>query len=135
MSARTALVTARSRALTRMVDRGSVWRPSSSGALDPVTGIPALGAAAAPIWSGPCFLSEKRVQNPSARPVAGDFPFEEVATLSLPSDVPQIDPLDVFVLESAPDHPQDVGRRFKVISFNPSTQVKARQFQMAAIIG
>lgn len=129
------LAVARMRAETRMVDTVMITRTGAAGVFDNSLGTMGAGAAATKVYSGPCFLSEKRVQNPKARPIAGDFPFEEVATLHLPAASPQILPMDVATMLAAPDHPQDTGRRFRVISFDPSTQAKERRFQMSAIIG
>lgn len=135
MSASSALVIARARALTRMVDSGTITRTvAGTTVMDPATGARPKPEVT-PIYSGPCFLTEKRIQNPGATGVADDFPVEEVASLVLPSLGPRIERGDIFVLTAAPDHPQDVGRRFRIISFNPGTQNKARQFQMSAIIG
>jgi hypothetical protein len=117
-----------------MVDSGTITRSGTAGTVNPATGVPVTGAVVT-VWSGPCLLAERRVQNPTATPIAGDFPFSEVATLKVPSSVPKILPMDVFTLDSAPDHPQDVGRRFRITSFDPSTQAKERRFQMSAIIG
>lgn len=135
MSAASILATARRRAETRMVDRGTISRPQSHGEFDPATGVPGGSGDPVLIYRGKCQIVQNRISNPTATAVGGDFPVVETVTLSLPTSVPQILPLDIFTLDEAPDHPQDVGRRFRVIAFDPSTQVKQRRYQVAAIIG
>ena len=122
-----------------MVDRGTIYRPSTNttSPIDPVTGwfVDDGTTSMTLVWSGPCFLLDKRIQNPSARAVAEDYPFSEVASLLMPSDTPQVRVQDIFVLDSAPDHPQDVGTRFRITFFKPGTQLKARECQMETITG
>jgi hypothetical protein len=120
-----------------MVDSCTISRPgTSTGLVDPVTGLqPVIGGGL--VYSGPCFILEKRVQNPSARGVAGDAPFSEVATLDIPhiTTGATVEVKDVVVLTAAPDHPGDVGRRFRITYVNPGTQLKAQQCQMEVITG
>lgn len=118
-----------------MVDTGRITRTGPlSGALDPVTGL-RIPAVPVVVYEGKCFVDELRIQNPSPAAVAGDFPVSMVATLKLPAMGEQVLVQDLFVLTSAPDHPQDVGRHYRISSFNPKTQAKARLFQMQAVIG
>lgn len=129
------LVVARARAETRMVDRCSVTRPGVQSAdRDPVTGA-MIPAGEIPVYSGACAFSELRVQNPTPTSVAGDFPVSMIVTLSLPAMGPLVQLQDLVAVTSAPDHPQDVGLRFRVTSFNPKSQAKSRMFQMQAVIG
>lgn len=135
MSASSALVVARARAQSRMVDSCTITRGSAeTGMRDPVTGLRTPGSTTT-IYSDICNVAELRVQNPSPTGVAADFPVSMVATLRLPALGPQIHVQDVVVLDAAPDHPQDVGMRFRITSFNPKTQAKARVFQMQSVIG
>jgi hypothetical protein len=137
VSARSALIVARARALSRMVDQCTISRPGvSSGPVDPVTGLQAVSGGTS-IHSGRCFILEKRVQNPTARGVAGDAPFVEVATLEIPHITSglRLEVKDIVVITAAPDHPGDVGRRFRITYVNPGTQLKAQQCQMEVITG
>lgn len=135
MSAVTALVAARVAAESRMVDSCVITRPGlSSGPVDPATGR-RIAAVSSDVYAGQCNVEELRVQNPSPSGVAADFPVSMTATLRVPAMGPSIQVQDVVVLTAAPDHPQDVGLRFRVTSFNPKTQAKARMFQMQSVVG
>lgn len=121
-----------------MVDSCTISRPgvTSAGPVDPVTGLQPVSAGAQ-VYSGICFVGEKRVQNPSARGVAGDAPFEEYATLDIPHILagPNVEVKDIVVITGAPDHPGDVGRRYRVTFVSPGTQLKAQQCQMTTVTG
>lgn len=135
MSARTAIILARVRAQTRMVDRCVITRPGvPSSAIDPVTGLSPV-ATDRPVYSGVCEFDELRVQNPSPASVAGDFPVSMIATLALPAPGPLVQEQDTVTMTSAPYHPQHVGMRFKITAFNPKSLAKAQVFQMQAVIG
>jgi hypothetical protein len=117
-----------------MVDSGTITRLGAPvGGVDPVTWEQAVGESQT-VYSGPCAITELRVQNPKPSGVGGDYPVAMVATLRLPAQGAHIQVQDVFVLDSAPDHPQEVGMRFRITSFNPKTQAKARLFQMESVI-
>lgn len=135
MTARTAIILARGRAQTRMVDRCTITRTGAPSAdRDPVTGA-MLPAVESPVYSGMCEFDELRVQNPSPVSVAGDFPVSMIATLALPATGPLVQEQDTVTLTSAPYHPQHVGMRFKITAFNPKSLAKAQVFQMQAVIG
>lgn len=139
MSAASILAVARARALTRMVDRCTITRPGySSAKLDPLTGLTPV-VAGTPVYpeeglDGPCAIEVLRVQNPTASSVGGDFPVSMVSTLSLPAMGPRVVVGDVVLITAAPDHPQDIGLKFRITAFNPKTQAKARLFQMQTVV-
>lgn len=132
-----ALQFARTAAESLMTDRGTVTRDSVSAKqlIDPLTGLYTSNLPPTVIYSGPCFVLERRVQNPSSRSDAGDFPYTETASLLLPAHAALVLVQDIFTIDWAPDHPQDVGLRFRITFFNPGTQIKARKCQMEAITG
>ena len=133
MSADSALMVARARALSRMVDTCAITRPGSGGTYDPVTDT--YSGSTTPVYSGACFVQERRIQNPEASSGGGDFPVAEALTLKLPSDSPACQVADIVVISAAPDHPNDVGRRYRITSVNPATQKKSRDYQMSTVIG
>ena len=128
----------RARAVTELLtmpDTCTVTRPGvQSTDRDPVTGA-MMPVADTPVYSGKCAVEELRVQNPSPTSVASDFPVSMIATLKLPAMGPLVVIGDRVTLFTAPDHPQDAGLVFRVTSFNPKSQAKARLFQMQSVIG
>jgi hypothetical protein len=120
-----------------MTDSGTITREvvSTSTTIDPATGLYTDVGTITVIYSGICFVDEKRIQNPVSRTVGGDSPITDVASLLLPASSPLIKVQDIFVLDAAPDHPADVGLRFRITFVNPATQVKSRRCQMEAITG
>lgn len=133
-----ALWFARDAAERMMTDVGVVTRsavPTASTIVDPLTGLTPASGPPVVIYTGKCFLVERRIQNPTARAVAADYPYVETVTLMLPSNTPAIRVQDIFTLTAAPDHPQDVGLRFRITFFNPGTHSKVRKCQMEGITG
>jgi hypothetical protein len=116
-----------------MVDACTIARNVSTDVLD-ANGFPTVGTVAA-VYSGKCFLDEGQIQNPNPQETAGDYPVVSHFTLKLPVSAGPAVVDDVVVMTACPDHPRDVGVRFRVSSINPGTQKKTQNCQVEVISG
>lgn len=117
-----------------MTDQCRVTRTASStGDVDPVTGLPAAGAKTV-VYEGVCRVrTGGAISAGSQRDVAGDGVTQVSSVLHLPISAPQVMVDDrVEILSSV--NPTLI-RRFTVSGLVPGSQMTAQRVQVTAVIG
>jgi hypothetical protein len=117
-----------------MTDTCSIVR-NFPGGLDS-NGFPVVGPSSA-VYSGKCFLQEKRLQNTSPGNVAADYVLTETFTLKRPATAAPVSVGDVVTMTGSGDSARGwiVGFRLRVTALNPATQKKTLDAQVEAIVG
>lgn len=121
-------------AVSRMTDQCRVTRTASStGDVDPVTGLPAAGTRTV-VYEGACRVrTGGAISAGSQREVAGDGVTQVSSVLHLPISAPQVMVDDrVEILASV--NPTLISR-FTVSGLVPGSQMTAQRVQVTAVIG
>lgn len=117
-----------------MTDQCRITRTASStGDVDPVTGLPAAGTKTV-VYEGACRIrTGGAISAGSQRDVAGDVVTQVSSVLHLPISAPQVMVDDrVEILASV--NPTLI-RRFVVSGLVPGSQMTAQRVQVTAVIG
>lgn len=129
-----ALIRLQAVAVSRMTDQCRITRTASStGDVDPVTGLPAAGTKTV-VYEGACRVrTGGAISAGTQRDVAGDGVTQVSSVLHLPISAPQVMVDDrVEILSSV--NPTLI-RRFVVSGLVPGSQMTAQRVQVTAVIG